>query len=352
MDQLYSELDTLYAGGVEVLVSLSGIEQPADLRDLQTQYPNMHLTCGSSQLREAILWAIGIEASSYFPVVAVVDDNSCITYFHTDFLDNAAEVINAAKAAATGNPLPAPVPISCEGDADVDLETISGSTVVSELNQLSRQHNGLVFLYSDTCGEAETQQMDAWESNIRLMNALDIRMAVCIGAFDGSARNQYADAYPDIVFLADDNAVYTAMLTAVDGFAADGVYLSNYLIDGQGTITRYSCCGVLDLTMCAGRVAREIPCDVVMPTDLTEIRQEAFQAAGLQGVDLTGSGITTIGARAFADNGELVVVIIPDSVTQIAEDAFDGCDNLVILAGVDSTAYQYARARGILVLAS
>ena len=350
MDLLNGELDELYADGVDVLVSLNGMAQKDDLLELQASYPNMHLTCGSSILREAILAAIGKEASPYFPVIAVVDENGCITYSNTDKLENPGRVISAAKATATGNPLPKPVPSSRENDANVGLGTIAGSAVVSDLHQLSRAHNGLIFLYSDTCGAAETRQMDAWESNIKLMNALDTQMVVCIGDFDDSARSQYAAAYPDIRFVKDDGVVYSALLDAVDGFVAEGVYLSNYLINGQGTVTRYSCGDVLDLTMCAARVARSIPCEVKMPAELTEIRQEAFLASGMRSADLTGTGITSIGARAFADNDQLVLVSITDSVTQIAEDAFDGCSSLVILCSADSTAYEYAAARGLMVL--
>lgn len=56
---------------------------------------------------------------------------------------------------------------------------------------------------------------------------------------------------------------------------------------------------------------------------------------------------TAIGRLAFAKCAALEAVEIPESVTFIADNAFDGCDNLVIYCTSGSTARQYAAAHNI-----
>ena len=38
--------------------------------------------------------------------------------------------------------------------------------------------------------------------------------------------------------------------------------------------------------------------------------------------------VTSIGEGAFRDWGRITQVVIPDSITRIGDDAFDGCSNL------------------------
>ena len=76
---------------------------------------------------------------------------------------------------------------------------------------------------------------------------------------------------------------------------------------------------------------------------------ETVEASSLEGTDAerinVNAGCRTIGARAFADCCSLLVLSIPDSVSSIADDALDGCNNLqFIIAPEDSYARSWAEA--------
>ena len=64
---------------------------------------------------------------------------------------------------------------------------------------------------------------------------------------------------------------------------------------------------------------------LALPAQLTTIEEEAFAELPCEGV-IIPDGCTTIGQRAFADCDHLIYIRIPASVTDIAEDAFDGCE--------------------------
>lgn len=59
------------------------------------------------------------------------------------------------------------------------------------------------------------------------------------------------------------------------------------------------------------------------------------------------TGITEIESRAFVDCMRLSVVIIPETVTKIADDAFGGKKNVRIVAPAQSYAVSYAKAHGM-----
>ena len=61
-----------------------------------------------------------------------------------------------------------------------------------------------------------------------------------------------------------------------------------------------------------------------LPADLTAIEEEAFMNADCQAI-LIPDGCVSIGSRAFADCESLVYIRIPASVTDMAEDALEGC---------------------------
>ena len=85
-----------------------------------------------------------------------------------------------------------------------------------------------------------------------------------------------------------------------------------------------------------------------LPAFMYEIGVEAFAGSAVQHV-VIASGATTIGDRAFADCDSLVVIEIPDSVTSIAESAFEGSPYVTFICGENSTAAAFAAAHGITV---
>jgi len=82
------------------------------------------------------------------------------------------------------------------------------------------------------------------------------------------------------------------------------------------------------------------------PAMLKTIADEAFAGTAMEAVYLS-DGVETIGSKAFADCGELALIFIPESAESIAEDAFEGCENLTICTPEGSYAQQYAEANGI-----
>lgn len=59
------------------------------------------------------------------------------------------------------------------------------------------------------------------------------------------------------------------------------------------------------------------------------------------------NGIVEIGEKAFAGRKDLKAVRIPTSVTKIADDAFSGCDKLMLIVDVGSYAETYAVQQGL-----
>jgi len=57
--------------------------------------------------------------------------------------------------------------------------------------------------------------------------------------------------------------------------------------------------------------------------------------------------VTSIAENAFIYCDELTSVTIPSSVTSIGKDAFDGCGKLTLTVAEGSAAEQYAKRNGI-----
>lgn len=72
----------------------------------------------------------------------------------------------------------------------------------------------------------------------------------------------------------------------------------------------------------------------------------AFADSGLEEVSLPSTCLS-IDRYAFLRCTSLRKISIPDSVTEIADNAFEDCDNLVIYADKGSYAIEYAQANGI-----
>ena len=114
---------------------------------------------------------------------------------------------------------------------------------------------------------------------------------------------------------------------------------------GTATVTAF--CGDCEPVVCTVHVIDDSRVSVLrLPGGLREIGDSAFE-----GVNATHAvipqGAVTIGARAFADCPALRMVIIPASVTQIADSAFSGSARVMIKCPAGSYAEQYAEAHHI-----
>ena len=86
--------------------------------------------------------------------------------------------------------------------------------------------------------------------------------------------------------------------------------------------------------------------DIKLPGALVTIASEAF-AGGTFGTVLIPDGVKTIGQKAFANCANLNWIDIPASVTNIADNAFEGSKGLVIYCPAGSEAAKFAARNDI-----
>ena len=85
-----------------------------------------------------------------------------------------------------------------------------------------------------------------------------------------------------------------------------------------------------------------------LPAALKSVQRETFLNLPAECFVLP-DGCLVIGEKAFADCKMLKLVEIPASVVAIADDAFEGCENVLIVTPEGSAAERYAQRHGILV---
>lgn len=86
--------------------------------------------------------------------------------------------------------------------------------------------------------------------------------------------------------------------------------------------------------------------DLVLPLNLTEIKEGAFEGLKIKSVRL-GNKVKRIGSCAFADNKSLLQIYIPPCCEFIADDAFINVNPYLTIYGTkNSYAYDYALANG------
>ena len=109
---------------------------------------------------------------------------------------------------------------------------------------------------------------------------------------------------------------------------------------GEGTAKIYASVVNGPSVSCTVKVEGGMPL-MTLPAGLLTIEDEAFAGTGAVRVAVP-SGAESIGSRAFADSSALRFLFIPNSVIDIAEDAFAGSKNLCLVCGSGSIAEQYA----------
>lgn len=92
-----------------------------------------------------------------------------------------------------------------------------------------------------------------------------------------------------------------------------------------------------------------MPATLKLPADVKRIEAEAFAGTDAEMIVLP-EGCTAIGAQAFARCGKLIFVRMPDSVTDIAQNAFEGCTGVTFICASRNAAAKYAAAHGISVI--
>lgn len=85
---------------------------------------------------------------------------------------------------------------------------------------------------------------------------------------------------------------------------------------------------------------------LALPAALRIIHEESFASLPIEEVILP-EGIASIGSKAFADCNNLTIINMPDSITTIADDAFDGTNNVMFVCTSANDAAAHAETHGI-----
>lgn len=86
---------------------------------------------------------------------------------------------------------------------------------------------------------------------------------------------------------------------------------------------------------------------VKLPASTFYVDDEAFVGNSTIQSVVAPDGLQVIGTRAFADCANLKCITLPDSVSYIAEDAFENTPDVVIFASAGSYAWQWAEKQGV-----
>jgi len=102
---------------------------------------------------------------------------------------------------------------------------------------------------------------------------------------------------------------------------------------------------LLAVLMCVQPLAASAQNVLTLPSATKVIEAEAF--SGLEAVDeiVLPEGVEEIGSRAFADS-TVGAINLPSSLTEIADDAFEGSEEVVVSAEEGSYAYEWAVEQG------
>ena len=145
----------------------------------------------------------------------------------------------------------------------------------------------------------------------------------------------------------DSNDTYISTLQLTERYTQNGfTFKQIYRING-GYILQ--CRAAIIVIGDDGNEKGKITLDETQQFDsLQMIEDEAFMNnKGLTIVELQGENLIAIGSGAFKGCTNLQQITIPVSVESIADDAFDGCDKLLIVCKSGSYAQQYANAHDI-----
>lgn len=85
---------------------------------------------------------------------------------------------------------------------------------------------------------------------------------------------------------------------------------------------------------------------MILSEMLRTVDEEAFMNDPVQEV-IIPEGMVSIGERAFAECAALAIVHMPDSIEFIADNAFEGCENVTFICSSENAAAAYAAEHGI-----
>ena len=180
----------------------------------------------------------------------------------------------------------------------------------------------------------------------------DADVQVIVGLLDyGEAEDLagFVDTYSHFTCVnADANRPAVFYMMAAFGFGGGEFTLPSVILqDSDGELIYHSTGYVQEpLRLVATAVQGQLPV-VTLPASATEVADGAFEGdTSIREVHI-GGNVMRIGANAFRGCSALEKIIIPGNVSFIGEGAFDGCEDLTIHCPEGSAAQQYAQANGI-----
>ena len=142
----------------------------------------------------------------------------------------------------------------------------------------------------------------------------------------------------EVRYTSSDEAVATVSETGLLSFQAAGASIITAipLADETMAVKLLAVSGINDKLM--------------LPGALTTIGDESFMGTSAQYI-VVPEQVSSIGIRSFANSTSLYIVEFVSGNTEIADDAFDNCANLIILAPAGSEAIIWGAEKGIPTMA-
>jgi len=141
------------------------------------------------------------------------------------------------------------------------------------------------------------------------------------------------------------------MVNPVDTAYADEIQTSNHLKTMEDTHMskekKRTLALLLTALLCLLAATAMAAGTLTLPKSMKEIKSEAFEGNISLDEVVLPEGIETIGSRAFADSS-VASINLPDSISFIADDAFEGCADFDVTAEQGSYAYGWAVSAGLI----
>ncbi|MGN1021435.1 MAG: transglutaminase domain-containing protein [Aristaeellaceae bacterium] len=345
MDRLHSELELLNNSGVDVIVSIIEAHSIDGLSSMLEAYPNFRYAYDGYSVAQSLLSAVGCtEEYLVYPFVFIINSDQQIVYYSTGYVSSVDVLVGEAFATATGQAVPLPVKEGYSNSQDQDLSVLTSDPAIMRLWEVSLASNETLFLYNySPRSYTAVQQMALYEESYELFSKLGISMVACFDTIDEDELSECRSTYPHIVFVEDTTGyVMWSMLDLVGYEETSAYYLSNYLINGNGYVIDYRNGSTYNFQEITGHCIDLLDFPNKVPAASVSIGKEAFNGTAFYSIDLSGSSVRYIESAAFSNCSNLTLMRIPSSVSLIADDAFDGCDSLIIICAYNSAAYNYA----------
>lgn len=345
LSRLTGYREMLSEKGVEILVSIESAASPMDIMQMENKFPGFHYVYDNPVLLGEYLSAAGYDAPTFsYPAVFIINASGQIIYYSTGYVSDMDELIEEALLTSGSGPLPQPgknednTGVEC----NVSISSLRSGTLKTVLSDACAMSTDVFFLTDNDVYGSDAAMMQQYEENYTLFSRLGISL---VASFQNMSEELEA-AFPHVTFVSYQEKVFQEMLQAV-GHNMPYYFQCCYYLDSDGIIREYSNGSILSIWSRVSQRLDNTVCEVVMPASMTSVENETFRYTALHSVDLTNSGITSIGEYAFADCSGLTIVKLPATVADIALTAFENSENVLLVCPYRSYAALFAENNNI-----